>query len=664
MNHRFLSLGLACVCTGALSLPAVASPALFSFDDYSKVVAVSDAQISPDGKEIVIVVGHVDEKKDRTLRELVLVDVATGSERVLTHNRDGVGDPRWSPTGDRLAFIDVAGSGDAAAPQVWIMPMNGGDAQPVTTAKNGVETYAWRPDGNAIAYVTSDTPANETAIEHHDDLFKVGDDPFSARSSPVPSHLWLQDLNARDPQRLTQGTWSIYPDALSWSADSKYIAFDRLPVAGYDAIPSSQVAVLNVATKAVQTDSYGDRWSWLSVFAPQGDRLAYSAGSHGSSLVFNDLIVATAGSRDARNAAPSLNRDVDFLAWLPNDAGILVGADDRITHALFRVSASGQDQRIDLGDLNFDGGTVAKDGAIAFVGTSATRPAELYYLAPGSNAPRRLTEYNSWTSDLNLAKPREFTWHNDGFEENGVLTYPVGYEPGKKYPLVLAIHGGPTIGASTTSFSPLAQVLAANGFFVLQPNYRGSDNFGWAYADAIVGPNPSFGAGSDIVAGVKALEATGMIDSSRVGVSGWSAGGWMTSWLITRYDGMWKAAVTGAALDDIVMQASVSELNSLVPMLFGGLTPWAPGGLEAYRRNSPITYAQNVKAATLILSDTTDPRVPTPQAYEFYSALRAYGKDVEFVAIPAYGHHPEDPVRNKAIDRTWADWFIQHLSAH
>jgi dipeptidyl aminopeptidase/acylaminoacyl peptidase len=636
---------------------SIALAAVFTFDDYFKIVSVSDPQISPDGKQAVIVVGHVDEKKDRTLHELVLVNTATGEQRVITHDRDDASSPRWSPGGDRLAFIDVAGSGDAAQAQVWVMPMNGGDARPVTTARNGVETYAWRPDGKAIAYSSPDTPTNEAEIERHDDLFQVVDDSFATRAAPVPSHLWLQMLGG-NAERLTEGTFSVYPDQLSWSSDGRYIAFDRQQFAGFDGIFHSHAAVLDVSGK--QITELDDRWSWLSVFSPRGDRVAYSVSRQGPPAIFNDLGIASAGGTRIKNAAPALDRDVDFIAWQPGGDGLLVAANDRVTHALWRVSSNGKAERLDLGDLNFESGSVAGDGAVAFVGNDARRPSELYYLAPGASAPKRLTSYNDFIANLDLAPSRELTWHNDGFEEDGVLTYPVGYQSGRKYPLVLVIHGGPTIGASTTSFNSLVQILAARGFFVLQPNYRASDNFGFAYADAIVGENPSFGAGSDCYAAARAAIATGMIDPARVGVSGWSAGGWMTSWLITHYD-LFKAAVTGAAVDDTVMQATLSQINTYMPVLFGGLTPWSPRGMEAYRRNSPVTYAQDAKGPTLILSDTTDPRAPTPQAYEFYAALRGYGKTVQFVAIPAVGHHPSDPIRNRAIDRVWVDWFVKYL---
>jgi dipeptidyl aminopeptidase/acylaminoacyl peptidase len=653
-NLRYLVAG---ALTCALLAPAAAQARSFTFDDYDTIVGVSDAQISPDGKHVVIVVGHTDEKKDRVLRELVLIDTATGEQRILTHDRDHVGDPRWSPRGDQLAFIDVAGTGDDANAQVWVMPMSGGDAQAVTTAKNGVDAYAWRPDGKALAYISSDTPANEAQVKQHDDLFIVDDDAFATRAAPVPEQLWTQTIGGA-AERLTEGSASVYPDQLSWSSDGSYIAFTRQAFAGYDGIFHSHAAVIEVATKHIT--ELDTRWSWLTAFSPRGDRIAYSASRNGAPALFNDLAIASVGGERRKNAAPALDRDVDFITWLPGGDGLLVSADDRVAHGLWRVSNDGHAKRVDLGELNFEGGSVAADGAIAFIGGSAKRPSELYYLGPGASTSKPLTSYNDAIANLDLAPSRELTWHNDGFDEDGVLTYPIGYESGKKYPLVLVIHGGPTIGASIMSFSPLVQVLAARGFFVLQPNYRASDNLGYAYADAIVGENPSFGAGSDCYAAARAAIATGMIDPSRVGASGWSAGGWMTSWLLTHYD-LFKASVTGAAVDDTVMQATLSQLNTLMPTLFGGLTPWSTRGMEAYRRNSPVTYAQDAKGATLIMSDTTDQRVPTPQAYEFYAALRGYGKDVEFIAIPASGHHPSDPVRNKAIDRAWVDWFVKHL---
>lgn len=655
--RRFLAPFIcACLC---LAAPATAWARAFTLDDYTNIVSVDDPQISPDDRTIAIVVGHVNVEKDRTDREIVLVDVATGAQRVLVAGPE-TGDPRWSPDGTRLAYVAPAGTGSNEHDQVYLISPSGGDATVATNAKNGVDVYAWRPDGRAIAYVSQDDPANRAALERHEDLFNVVNEPFSAQRLPVPSHLWLQTLSGGNPQRLTEGAWSIYPDGLSWSSDGKYIAFTHTPDARFDSVFRARIAILDVATGRIAMPDH--RWSWMGEFAPSGDRLAYSAGEHDTILIQNEVDVISIGARGIRNVAPSLDRDLASLAWTP-DGGFIVGGFDHVSQALWRVSPSGVSRHIDLGNLSTGSADVGRDGAIALVAASAQRPPELYYIAPGGNVPRRLTDFNAAIAALDLAPSHEFTWHHDGFLEDGALTYPLGYQRGRKYPLVLDIHGGPVDEASTTDFNPLVQLLAARGFIVFQPNYRGSDNLGFAYAHAVIGRNPIAGIGTDVVAGVRALEATtGAVDASRIGVSGWSAGGWTTSWLITHYD-LWKAAVSGAAVDDALMQYTLSQIDSLEPMLFGGLVPWkTPDALEAYRDASPITYVQNVHAATLILSDTTDPRVPTPESYEFFTALRNLGKTVQFTAIPAYGHHPSDPIRNREIDRVWVDWMVKYLS--
>ncbi len=629
---------------------------IFTFRDYYRIVSVSDARISPDGRQVVVVVTREDEASDQSVSELDLFDVATRSTRIITENRPDVSSPRWSPDGDRLAFIasDTAGS-----PQVWVMPMDGGDAQPVTNAPTGVELFAWRPDGRAIAYVAQDSPSDRVRIAHHDDLFTVGNQPYLSHAAALPSHLWLQVIGATGAQRLTEGTWSVFPDPISWSPDARYIAFDRTPYAGFDAeLRDSRVAVLDVGRRTVVALEPG--WSWNPSFAPWADRLAYAAGGFGD-IVQTRLVASAAGSFAAHDVAPALDRNVTYLSWLPNDEGFFVAADDRVTRALWRISPNGAMRRVDLGDLSFQdvqGGSVSASGAIAFTAAAPLRPSEVYYLPPGGNQPERLSSYNAPIARLNLSPTREFAWSNGALEEDGALTYPLGYERGRRYPLVLVIHG--CCGASQDSFDPLAQLLAARGFFVLQPNYRGSDNLGRAYARAMVG-DPVDGPASDCMAAIAALEHAGMVDPARVGVSGWSMGGWLTSWLIT-HDKGFAAAVSGAGIYNATMQYTLSRVDGLMPYLLHGATPWSAQGARAYRAVSPIAFAQNVSVPTLILSDADDPNVPTPESYEFYAALRDLHKSVRFVVAPAYGHHPPDPVRNLALYRTWVDWMVRYLS--
>ncbi len=243
---------------------------------------------------------------------------------------------------------------------------------------------------------------------------------------------------------------------------------------------------------------------------------------------------------------------------------------------------------------------------------------------------------------------------------DGVLTYPVGYVPGRKYPLVLVIHGGP-IETSTWDFAgfeegaPLAQILAAKGYFVLRPNYRGSDNSGDAFLQAIVG-DVSSGPGKDNLAGVDAVRKLGIVDESRIFVSGWSGGGLQTSWLIGHAH-FWRAAVSGAAVNDWYQQTLLADINEPFGEAFFGALPYTPEARAKYRAESPITYVDDIRTPTLILSDTRDPRVPVSQAYTFYHALRDRGVPVQFTAFPRSGHLPSDPIGREQALKAWAGWI-------
>lgn len=663
---RSRSLLLVLCGTLAMLAPAYRTPAAarpLSFDDFARIVRVSDPQIAPDGKRIAIVVSRPDMKKDTTANELVLVDVATGKHRSLTKTREHVNSPRWSPDGTQLAFIAPASGDPKAKSEVWIFPMNGGDANVATTAANGVDAYAWRPDGKAIAYSSVDDAKDKAAIEKKRDLFVVGDQDFLSQAAPVATHVWLQKLGNGKPARLTSGAWSLsrFSD-LSWSADGKYLAFTRLPDAFQGHIGRSRATVLDVSTGALHDVTTGAMWSAGPVFAPTGERVAFAGATENLWAFQNNVGIADMAKPGNLFPATTLDRDISWMQWMPDGKAMYWAADDHTGVALWRIDLDApKHERIDLGALQFAGeGSTARDGALAFTASTQREPSELYYLAPNASAPKKLTDYNAAIAALDQGASKEFTWTNDGFTEDGALTYPVGYVAGKKYPLVLEIHGGPTQSASKTGFSAFVQVLAAHGYFILQPNYRGSDNLGLAYAKALRG-DVDPGPGSDIVAGVKALEATGEIDSSRIGVSGWSGGGLLTSWLIGHYP-IWKAAVSGAAVNDFVEEYDLSDVYDYMPSLMGDISPWTAAGRKKYEEFSPINYAANVTAPTLILSDTGDYRVPSVQAYAFYRALKEQGKTVEFDAIPAYGHFPSDPVRQLEVYKHWANWLNKYLS--
>ncbi len=347
------------------------------------------------------------------------------------------------------------------------------------------------------------------------------------------------------------------------------------------------------------------------------------------------------------------------VSFLPGDA-LLIAANDGTQRRLFRVTASGAVSKLPLGSLNASAGqSVSRNGTIAFVATAPDHPSELFLLAPGSKKPVRLTDYNRWIEQYRLGKTTPITWRTfDGLLADGVVTAPPGWRKGTRAPLVVYIHGGPT-AASTTGYSSFVQVLAAHGWFVFQPNYRGSDNLGIVYARTTV-PHITSVPGKDIEAGLRQVLSSFPIDQKRIGVSGWSEGGLMTSWLIT-HDTRWRAAVSGAAVNDWVQYGDMTDAKDFTPQ-FIGRSPWSSSAqFQLYEDESPLQYASNVRTPTLILSDAGDYRVPTPLAYEFYHEIRATGTPVQFVIYPVIGHFPTDPVRVEDVNRRWEAWLVQYL---
>lgn len=300
------------------------------------------------------------------------------------------------------------------------------------------------------------------------------------------------------------------------------------------------------------------------------------------------------------------------------------------------------------------------NGSIALTGSEPDRPTELYYLATPESKVERLTEFNSQTASLELGRSESVQWDSGGFHMDGVVTYPPDFAASKKYPLVLYIHGGPR-SASKQAFSSRAQLLAAQGWVVFEPNYRGSDNLGNAF-QAGIWNDAGAGPGRDVMAGVVVLEKRGYVDATRMAVSGWSYGGYMTTWLLGNYPDRWKAAVAGAAVTDWFDQYNYGDANVCRGSAFGGSPYTDADRMQAYRDQSPITYASKIKAPTLILSDTGDYRVPITQSFQLYHALADNGVPTQFIAYPVSGHSPADPVHSRDVDRRWMAWLEKYLA--
>ncbi|HTX57230.1 MAG TPA: S9 family peptidase [Candidatus Acidoferrales bacterium] len=666
---------------GSFGLNATAATTTFALDDIPKLVGVSNVAISPDGKQIAFVVSRENLKTDKNDATLELYDLATKTTRPLSFERTALSSPAWSPDGTKLAFLADYGSGDDTHQQIWIMDMRGGDPIAVTKAPEGVMEFAWRPDGGAIAYVAPDEPSNKKDVEEHRDWFVVGDQAYDDRAAPTSNHIWLLSLGADGTaasKRLTHGTWSL-PSAqppsspgppLSWSPDGKTIVFTKMPNA-YDADSDGAIVCkLDVASGTITPLTSHGKYEGFGEFSPDGAHVAYWYPRDGDEAAVNEVYVAPASGGDGSDVTSAvIDTNVQRFIWMPDSKSLLISGHKDTDSALWIKPLDGVATRIDLHGVQPSAffwldASVAKTGAIAFVGSEPGHPVELYYMSSASAVPQRLTGYNDAIAALDLGAVRAISWQNEGYSEDGVVTLPPSFDklrmtdPDHEYPLVLVIHGGPN-SASVTSFNALDQVLAARGYIVFNPNYRGSDNLGAKYWYGIINDSGA-GPGRDVMAGIAAVEQAYKIDRSRIAVSGWSYGGYMTSWMIGHYH-IWKAAVSGAAVNDLIDEYALADNGVGDRYQMGGYSPYVKNQTANYIAQSPISAAWDVTTPTLILSDVGDQRVPITQSYKFYHALKDRGTTVQFWAYPVSGHFPGDPVRQLDVYRRWSGWIERYL---
>jgi dipeptidyl aminopeptidase/acylaminoacyl peptidase len=655
MQRIFFSVLVAALAFGASAVAAAANPTL-KLEDLRKIVAPSSPQISPDGSHVALLVPKRDFTKDETTYTLVLVDTHSHAIRSLIRDAH-VSNPSWSPDGRFIAFTEVTGTDKDKATQLFVLPMDGGEALQLTHEKKGVEDYQWRPDGRALAYVAGGEAPNAKAIEAHDDAFDVTYEAWTAQAAPVADVLYEVTSSGGTPRRIPHWSQNV-AGGFTYSADGRSLFVTRSkPNAHPNRYLAHEIVRVDVRSGAISSIDALSTTQEGPVRSPDGRHIAYGFANPKGTMQ-SEVALADANGKHPQFLTKHLDRNADILDFASNDAVLMV-ANDGTNRRFYRVSADGSVAIAPIGNLAGFEASVARDGTIAFTANAPDRPTELYLLAPHATQPVRLTHYNDWIDRYAVASSSTIMWKStDGFSPDGVLVRPPNWHKGMRAPLVLFIHGGPT-SASNTAFSSFPQVLAAHGWFVFEPNYRGSDNLGLAFARTTV-PHIASVPGQDIEDGLAAVLKSGSVDPSRIAVSGWSEGGLMTSWLIG-HDTRWKAAVSGAAVNDWIGYSAMTDAKDFTPQ-FIGPSPWTdPSLMNTFNAESPLTYAGNVKTPTLILSDAGDFRVPTPLAYEFYHDVRATGTTVQFVIFPVNGHFPSDPVRSEDVYRRWEAWVLKYL---
>lgn len=655
-----------------LTAAPLAAQQPFTLEHFRKFVGVGGVELSPDGRTAVISVSRPNYETDKSESELYAVETASGAQRQLTFGRRSANSPHFSPDGKTLAFIAPDSAGNS---QIWLMPMAGGEARRLTSHKTGVEHFSWRPDGRALAYAASDEPPKREGEAKHLTTFKVGAQDIFLRENLQPQHIWVVDIDSAVARRITSGSWSLEfvlppsspASSLSWSPDGSEIAFVAVVAPESGKLDSVHVQVVNVATGAIRSLSDARRFENNPVFSPDGSTIAYWYPREGrGDLVWeNEVWVAPARGGAGRSLTRAIDRNLFGAQWLPDGKSLLVAGNDRTSVGAWIQPIDGAARKLELGDLvingafGYDIAVATRSPVIAFTATAPDRPSELYVMDTPGAKPRRLTDFNSWAGDVAWGSMERVTWKSDQFEADGVLVLPPGYSRTRQYPLVLLVHGGPQ-SASKLQFSALAQLMAAQGWVVFQPNYRGSDNLGNAYMAAIIG-DAGAGPGRDVMAGVAMLRKRTYVDPKRTAVTGWSYGGYMTSWLIGNYPDEWQAAMAGAPVTSWEDQYNYGDGSITVRYLFGG-SPWVDNRVQAYREQSPITYATRIKTPTLVMSNMEDFRVPPTQAFMLYRAIKDNGGETEFIGFKGRTHASADPVNSRERASLWVDWVKRHIA--
>ncbi|MBP6023346.1 S9 family peptidase [Ferruginibacter sp.] len=641
----------------------------FELNDMDKLYTLTDPQISPDGKSVLVVVSKPDTATNKNKSFIYKVDVESGAAQQLTFERTLVNYPRWSPSGNAIAFIaaDVT-----AKAQIFLLSMNGGEAKKITNSLSGVTQFEWSPNGTAFAFVQQDEVPNKKMIEKGYDGFEIKYNSMFMNARPTPSHLWLIPTDSGEAKKLTSGNWTVpagAPNSFSWSPDGKNIILqsNESPYSGelIFTIKTVDIAtgkITRITSSQIAPDAMHKERQPL--FSPDGKSIAYQLNLKNAGYAY-DIFVASATGGNGMNVTAKLDRCFFRSVWSIDSKALFVAANDFNNVSLWMQPISGAAKKLHLNNISITGAywynyNVGKNNCIAMIASTPQSPQELYFMANPESAPKQLTNFHEEMKLVQLGKVETFSWKSDEFTPNGILTFPPDFDPAKKYPLVLEIHGGPR-STSKEFFNSSAQLKAAHEYIVFQPNYRGSDNMGYRFSESING-DAGEGPGRDVMKGLAELKKRKYIDTTKIAVTGWSYGGFMTTWLIGNYQG-WKCAIAGAAVTDWLAQYSQNDVGSMSRFeVSKGISPFTDKKVKAnWIKNSPITYVENVKTPTLILSNTGDERVPISQSYTYFRALQDNGKESKFIAFPITGHIPTDPIRTKEMNRYILDWLDKYL---
>ena len=619
-----------------------------SFKDVLSLKSAGSPIISPDGKHILFTVRQADWEKNRYDTEIWLSRDGAAPFQLTQTTDESSSSPSWSPEGRWIAFL---ANRDGKTRQIYLMNSAGGEAFKLTDHKESVNSYEWCPSGKQIAFTSTEPESKESkGREKQYGKFQVEDAEY------LMTHLWLVDVEpGKTPEAkgLTSGT-DFTVGRFAWSPDGKKIVFDHRPDPLINSGPRSDISILDVESQKITPlvtqpgSDGGPKWS------PDGQWIAFSTSMGDDRYYVNGKIakIPAAGGQIAVLTS-AFDEDPYLLKW--TKAGIAFQANEKVfTRPYLLDPANGNVTRIASTPENIYVLSFADDGnTVAFNGMDRTTLNEIYMASLDSWKPQAVTKMTEQVSGWKTGTREVIEWKSkDGTLIEGVLWKPDGFEPGRKYPLLVIIHGGP--GGTSIPVLVSAYVYPylewlSKGALILEPNYRGSGGYGGKFLSLNV-RNLGVGDMWDVESGVDYLITKGMADPGQVGAMGWSQGGYISAFLATNST-KFKAISVGAGISNWVTYYVNTDIHPFTRHYLKA-TPW--DDMAIYLKTSPMTNIKKARTPTLIQHGEFDRRVPIPNAYELFQGLQDMGVPTKLIVYKDFGHGISKPKEQLAA--TWHNW--------
>lgn len=649
---------LALICTAHLLAFASDETKVITPEMVVDLKFVTSVTMDPTGHNIAYILHRSKSPEDKPggrYSELWVASIK-GEIRQFTYKPLTASSPAWSPDGKKIAFLSKRAAYDEKT-QVYIIPLDGGEAKQVTDSQTSIRNFHWSPDGKWIAYTAPDPKTNEEKKAE-----KEGRDWEVVDQSYKHHRLWVMEVATVEAHQVVKSGMSVWN--YEWSPDSKQLVVQASKTPKIDDYYMFKrlytVAIEDGELKSLTTtEGKLGKMAW----SPDGKWIAFLGGVDKSDPSLGGLFVVSATGGEAKNLLGGYQGTPVWLDWL-NNKTIAFTSVEASSYTFNSIPIlGGKITKLIRGNSGFSSASFSKDRKkFACARSTDKHPSEVFWGNIKNGKMTRLTYNNPELEKIQLATQEEVRWQaRDGLEITGLLMKPLNYEEGKRYPLIVQIHGGPEsayVNIWNTSYSRWTQLLAAHGYMVFMPNYRASTGRGVDYAKA---DHKDMGGKEfeDVLDGINFLVSQGLVDKDKVGIGGWSYGGYFSAWAATRHSRYFKAAVMGAGISNWHSFMGTTDIPWEEALVHWDL--WCYDEPELCWDRSPMAHINNANTPTLIAHGEKDTRVPVSQGWELYTALKVKGIPTEFVVYPREPHGMRERAHQLDFIQRVLDWFDQYV---